>query len=189
MVSPVAKQTWAISAVLINMLAQGMMLSYPSSLLPGIQAADSDIKVDLNTASWLASMVGLASIPGFLVSSILMDWVANLGCTPIPLALLGEVLPLAHRGSGSAVAGLVMSLIMVVALQITPYLLESVKVYGTFTVFGSAMGLSLVTLYFILPETKDRTLQEIEDYFNYGRFRNEEEPSNNKEDVKMKMII
>ncbi|CAG5037889.1 unnamed protein product [Parnassius apollo] len=81
---------------------------------------------------------------------------ANLGCTPIPLALLGEVLPLAYRGSGSAVAGLVMSLIMVVALQITPYLLESVKVYGTFTVFGSAMGLSLVTG-FILYYPRQKT--------------------------------
>ncbi|CAK1595496.1 unnamed protein product [Parnassius mnemosyne] len=481
MVSPVAKQTWAISAVLINMMAQGLMLSYPSSLLPGIRAPDSDIKVDLNTASWLGSVVGLSSIPGFFISSILMDWrgrkmaqaiviipgilgwlfiylgasvtsliigrlltgftggasvclgavivgeysspknrgtylnlktasvcvggmmihilgnffhwrtvallslfpyiislaiiytwpespawlvsrkefekskkafywlrghseeaekelyeliraqknkpadiknsnfkekfieflkkftrkdfvkpvviimfsrllletcgrhifpayalqiigevtgnksqsfyytlaldiiittsatfssvlvkickrrtllfvsgfsalfilfsvctylylaskaiisnnytwipislfvlyfiLANLGCTPIPLALLGEVLPLAHRGSGSAVAGIVMSLTMMVALQITPYLLESVKVYGTFAVFGSAMGLTLVVFYFILPETKDRTLQEIEDYFNYGRFKNEENLREEEEDVKMKMII
>ncbi|CAG5020396.1 unnamed protein product [Parnassius apollo] len=479
MVSPVAKQTWAISAVLINMLAQGMMLSYPSSLLPGVRAPDSDIKVDLNTASWLASVVGVAGIPGFFISSILMDWggrktahaiimipgilgwlfiylaasltsliagrlftgftggasvclgavvigeysspknrgtylnlktasvclggmmihilgnyfhwrtvaflslfpyiisliiiytwpespawlvsrkefeksekafywlrghseearkelyeliraqnnksvdiknnsfnekvveflkkftrkdfvkpviiivfsalliefscrhifpayasqiigevtgdksqsfyytlaldiiittsaifssvlvkiykrhtllfvtgfsalfflfsvctylylvskaiisnnytwipislfvlyfiLTNLGCTPIPLALLGEVLPLAHRGSGSALSGLAMSLILLIALKITPYLLESVKVYGTFTVFGLAMGLTLVVFYFILPETKDRTLQEIEDYFNYGRFKNEEKLSND-EDVEMKMI-
>ncbi|CAK1595625.1 unnamed protein product [Parnassius mnemosyne] len=115
---------------------------------------------------------------------------ANLGCTPIPLALLGEVLPLAHRGSGSALAGLVMSIAILVALKITPYLLESVKVYGTFTVFGSAMGLTLVVMYFILPETKDRTLQEIEDYFNYGRFKNDEKLNKDEceEDVKMKMI-
>ncbi|CAG5020380.1 unnamed protein product [Parnassius apollo] len=113
---------------------------------------------------------------------------ANLACTPIPLALLGEVLPLAHRGSGSALAGLAMSLILLIALKITPYLLESVKVYGTFTIFGSAMGLTLVVFYFILPETKDRTLQEIEDYFNYGRFKNEEMLSKDEEDVEMKMI-
>ncbi|XP_063542892.1 facilitated trehalose transporter Tret1-like [Cydia strobilella] len=98
---------------------------------------------------------------------------ANLGCTPIPLALLGEVFPVAHRGAGSAMSGLTLAICLMVALKITPAMLDSVKVYGTFAIFGVAMGLSLVVLYFILPETKDRTLQEIEDYFNHGRFLND----------------
>ncbi|XP_045488076.1 facilitated trehalose transporter Tret1-like [Pieris rapae] len=96
---------------------------------------------------------------------------ANLGCTPIPLALLGEVFPLPHRAAGSLAAGFIMSLILLFPLQVTPYLLTSIKVYGTFFFFGTLMGLALLVLYFILPETKDRTLQEIEDYFNNGRFK------------------
>lgn len=96
---------------------------------------------------------------------------ANLGCTPIPLALLGEVFPLPHRGAGSMVAGFVISILLLLPLQITPYLLASINVYGTFSFFGTLMGVSLVVLYFILPETKDRTLQEIEDYFNNGSFK------------------
>ncbi|XP_045507292.1 facilitated trehalose transporter Tret1-like isoform X1 [Colias croceus] len=96
---------------------------------------------------------------------------ANLGCTPIPLALLGEVFPLAHRGSGSLISGFALSLLLMFALQVTPYLLVSVKVYGTFAFFGTLMAISLITLHFILPETKDKTLQEIEDYFNNGKFK------------------
>ncbi|XP_038219366.1 facilitated trehalose transporter Tret1-like [Zerene cesonia] len=96
---------------------------------------------------------------------------ANLGCTPIPLALLGEVFPLAHRGSGSLMSGFALSLLLMFALQVTPYLLVSVKVYGTFAFFGTLMGISLIVLHFILPETKDKTLQEIEDYFNNGKFK------------------
>ncbi|XP_061724456.1 facilitated trehalose transporter Tret1-like [Cydia pomonella] len=98
---------------------------------------------------------------------------ANLGCTPIPLALLGEVFPVAHRGAGSAMSGLTLAICLMVALKITPAMLDNVKVYGTFAIFGVAMGLSLVVYYFILPETKDRTLQEIEEYFNHGRFLND----------------
>ncbi|XP_050357140.1 facilitated trehalose transporter Tret1-2 homolog [Nymphalis io] len=111
---------------------------------------------------------------------------SNLGCTPIPLALLGEVFPLAHRGAGSSVAGFILSIFVMAGMQVTPYLLVSVKVYGTFAVFGTAMGLALVVLYFILPETKDKTLQQIEDYFNFGRFKDED--VENDDEVKMKMI-
>ncbi|CAH2061109.1 unnamed protein product, partial [Iphiclides podalirius] len=119
---------------------------------------------------------------------VLFFILVNLGCTPIPIALLGEVLPLAHRAAGSAVAGFVLSVAVVAALKVTPYLLASIKVYGTFGVFGITMGLSLLMFYFILPETKDRTLQEIEDYFNNGRFRDEEEDRKGEEGVRMKMI-
>lgn len=111
---------------------------------------------------------------------------SNLGCTPIPLALLGEIFPLAHRGAGSAVAGIFLSLAVMAGMQVTPFLLVSLKVYGTFAVFGTIMSVSLIALYFILPETKDKTLQEIEDYFNFGRYR--DDIIENDDDVKMKMI-
>lgn len=111
---------------------------------------------------------------------------ANLGCTPIPLAFLGELFPLEHRGAGSAVAGIFMSVILMLGLLLTPHLLAKIAVHGTFAVFGIIMGISLAILYVTLPETKDKTLQEIEDYFNYGKFKdfkNVEEP-----DVKTKML-
>lgn len=120
-----------------------------------------------------------------IVLFVLYFILANLGCTPIPLALLGELYPLAHRGAGSAVSGVAMSLGVMIGLQLTPHLLVSIKVYGTFAVYGSAMGVSLLVLYFTLPETKDRTLQEIEDYFNYGTFKIR---VNEDEDATIKMV-
>lgn len=135
----------------------------------------ASINVISNDRAWIPILI-------FVVYFIL----ANLGCTPIPLALLGEVLPLPHRGVGSAVAGIWLSLALMVGLQVTPYLLLHVKVYGTFAVFGITMGLSLLALSFMLPETKDRTLQEIEDYFNYGKFRDHKEDKD--AEVKVKMI-
>lgn len=111
---------------------------------------------------------------------------ANLGCTPIPLALLGEVFPLAHRGAGSAVSGVSMSLWIMLGLQLTPHLLVSMKVYGTFAIYGAVSAVTLTILYFMMPETKDRTLQEIEDYFNYGKFKDDKLIDD--KDVKVKMM-
>lgn len=119
---------------------------------------------------------------------ILYFILVNLGCTPIPYGFLGEVFPLAHRGAGSAVSGITLSILLMLPLKITPYLLSSVGLHGTFTVFGAAMIISLLALYFILPETKDRTLQEIEDYFNYGRFRDHKSLVDDG-DAKIKMLI
>lgn len=97
----------------------------------------------------------------------------NLGCTPIPLALLGELFPLAHRSVATAITGMILSLVLMVTLKITPTLIETCEVYGTFTIFAAFMIVSLVYLYFSLPETKNRTLQEIEEFFVYGKFLDE----------------
>lgn len=42
---------------------------------------------------------------------------------------------------------------------------ELVGMTGIFTIFGASALLEAVFIYVALPETKDRTLQEIEDYF------------------------
>lgn len=97
---------------------------------------------------------------------------ANLGCAPIPLALIGEVFPLSHREAGLALSGIWISICLMGGLKSTPHLIDSINVYGFFAVYGMIMGTSLFILYFIMPETKDRTLQEIENYFNYGSYAN-----------------
>lgn len=107
-------------------------------------------------------------IPVFLFALFFI--IINLGCTPLPLVLQGEIFPLPHKAFGIAIAGTLKSLFIMAFLKITPYLLVTFKVYGAFMVFTSITAVSLIILYFILPETKDRTLQEIEDYFNHGKF-------------------
>ncbi|XP_022837125.1 facilitated trehalose transporter Tret1-like [Spodoptera litura] len=137
---------------------------------------------------YLAAVGMIANDKGWIPICLFAGYfiLANLGCTPIPLALLGEVFPLRHRGVGSSAAGIFISFCVMAGLQVTPYLLIHLKVYGTFAVFAGVMGLSLLVLYFILPETKDRTLQEIEDYFNYGKFKDNKVDDD--AEVKIKMV-
>ncbi|XP_041983521.1 facilitated trehalose transporter Tret1-like [Aricia agestis] len=73
MFSPLVKQIWTIMGVLMNMLGQGFLLSYSSILLPPLQAPDSEIEIDLDTASWIASIVGVSSLPSLLMSAVLME--------------------------------------------------------------------------------------------------------------------
>ncbi|XP_026731235.1 facilitated trehalose transporter Tret1-like isoform X1 [Trichoplusia ni] len=120
---------------------------------------------------FLTSQDIIANRPLTSVSMLVVYFIfANLGCAPIPLALAGEVFPLAHRGVGSAVTGLWISVCLIIGLKSTPHLIVSISVSGFFAVYGLVMGTSLVILYFVMPETKDKTLQEIENFFNHGTF-------------------
>lgn len=112
----------------------------------------------------------------------------NLGCAPIPLTLFGTLFPLAHRGVGTTLAGFMVSICMAVSMKVFPISMQAIKIYGTFTLLAIAMAVTLLVLYFILPETKDRSLQEIEYYFQEGSFRENKNNSQNSE-VNEKIIV
>ncbi|XP_011562431.3 facilitated trehalose transporter Tret1 [Plutella xylostella] len=138
---------------------------------------------------YLVSLGVLANDKAWIPLILLVAYfvVSNLGCTSIPLGLLGEVLPLPHRGAGTAVSGIAFSFNLFLAMQATPLLMATVNTYGTFTAYALVMIFTLVIMYMILPETKNRTLQEIEDYFNHGKFL-DEKPHPSDDEVKMKML-
>ncbi|GBP35999.1 Facilitated trehalose transporter Tret1 [Eumeta japonica] len=102
---------------------------------------------------------------------ILYFFFLNLGTSPLVLTILGEIYPLKHRSMGVVMSGIFFSFALMVALKVTPLLIESIEVHGTFTIFAAFMIGSLLYLYFNLPETKDKTLQEIEEYFTNGKDR------------------
>uniref|UniRef100_A0A2H1WX63 SFRICE_027523 n=1 Tax=Spodoptera frugiperda TaxID=7108 RepID=A0A2H1WX63_SPOFR len=138
---------------------------------------------------YLASMDLIPNAPRVPLSLFALYFaIVNFACAPIPLALVGEIFPLEHRAAGTTIAGILISVTSIVTLKTTPYLLETFKVYGTFTILGIVMAISLVFLYFMLPETKDRTLQEIEYFFNHGRFR-EDEVKNKKDEQELVQMI
>ncbi|XP_048487250.1 facilitated trehalose transporter Tret1-like [Plutella xylostella] len=64
MVAPLVNQSWVALATLLCHFSTGFIISFPSSLLPALRAEDSPIKVDLSTASWLASAAHSAMIVG-----------------------------------------------------------------------------------------------------------------------------
>ncbi|CAG9796031.1 unnamed protein product [Diatraea saccharalis] len=89
----------------------------------------------------------------------------TLGILPIPWAIAGEIFPLAYRSLGSGISGMFLSIMFFVVVKTAPNSFASIGVSGTFCLYGAFTGICGVFLYYLLPETKGKTLYEIECYF------------------------
>ncbi|XP_052751220.1 facilitated trehalose transporter Tret1-like [Galleria mellonella] len=96
---------------------------------------------------------------------VLYDFICNVGVIPLSILLKGEMFPLQYKGIGTCASGLINAFISMATLKLTSSMLDIFQIHGTFGVYSSIAVLLLTHLYFILPETKDRTLQDIENEF------------------------
>lgn len=77
-------------------------------------------------------------------------------------------------------------------VKIYPYLIHHLDKHGAFILYGVISFFATVFFYFFLPETKGKTLQEIEDYFS-GRISTLKtkkiEKANNNNSIDAKTIV
>ncbi|XP_060533153.1 facilitated trehalose transporter Tret1-2 homolog isoform X2 [Cylas formicarius] len=114
-------------------------------------------KVDLEH-SQILSYVSVAAVVAYIVF-------ITVGFVAMQWSLVGELLPLTGRSTASGVASFVAFFTTFTVVKVTPAMFNSLKPEGTFLLFGVMALLSTVFNYFCLPETKGKTLDEIEDYF------------------------
>ncbi|XP_064604839.1 proton myo-inositol cotransporter-like [Liolophura sinensis] len=90
------------------------------------------------------------------------------GFAPMPWTLNSEMYPLWARSSGNACATAVNWLFNLLVSQTFLTLLESMTSYGTYWLYAgiSVIGISVFTM--IVPETKGKSLEEIEQLFSKG---------------------
>lgn len=88
-----------------------------------------------------------------------------LGLVPLTWVICGEVFPLSYRSLGSAVSTSMLTPSFIISMKTAPHLFSSVGVEGAFVVYAAILMISLIVIYCLLPETKDRTLQDIERSF------------------------
>lgn len=115
------------------------------------------------TSSYFKALSSYSCIPlGALVSYIAF---VSVGLVPLPWAMTGEIFPLSLRGFGSGISSSVAFLAFFVVVKTSPMLFSGLGVWGTFFIYGGVafLGTSILSLY--LPETKNKTLQEIEEHF------------------------
>ncbi|XP_058458314.1 facilitated trehalose transporter Tret1-2 homolog isoform X2 [Malaya genurostris] len=101
----------------------------------------------------------------FLISYIIF---IGIGLFPLPWCMSGEIFPIATRGIGSGLTSSFNFICFFIVIKTGPTLFETVGTNGTFMVYGIISLIGTLLLYMILPETKNRTLQEIEDTFRAG---------------------
>ncbi|XP_037300965.1 facilitated trehalose transporter Tret1 [Manduca sexta] len=109
------------------------------------------------------SMLSLYCVVGFMLFM-------SLGMTTVAFVIPAELMPVKHRGLGGAVYVILLCLLHASSLKISPYLMLYVGLWGTFLVYAVNALVCMVIVWRCVPETKGKTLQEIEDYYNYGSF-------------------
>lgn len=101
-----------------------------------------------------------------VASIFLFTIFCTLGYLIIPWVMIGEVYPTQVRGIVGGMTTCVAHLSVFSVVKTFKSLVRHLDYYGVFGLYGTMSLLAIIFFYFFLPETRGRTLQEIEDYFS-----------------------
>lgn len=104
------------------------------------------------------AVVPLGSLVGYISF-------VSLGLVPLPWAMMGEVFPLAVRGFGSGISSSIAFIAFFTVVKTSPMMFADIGKANTFLVYGAVAFTGTLFLWLFLPETKNKTLQEVEEYF------------------------
>jgi len=115
---------------------------------------DSGIQKNLNWLSLLSICIYIAFF--------------SLGWGPIPWIAMAELLPLRVRGIAGGIATFVSWAGVFAVTKWFQAVVDATSSYATFFGFGVINMIGVVFIALLLPETKGRSLEEIEQYFTLG---------------------
>lgn len=100
-----------------------------------------------------------------LINVLAMAFLTSLGIAPIPWMLLSEVLPIRTRAITSGVTVTINYLVLFAATKSYPFLESHLGLHGVLCLYFCFGAMGFLFLYMFLPETENRTLEEIENHF------------------------
>lgn len=107
------------------------------------------------------------AIPLILFASYIL--VLSIGLNPLPWCLTGELFPLRFRAFGSSVVTFFNFLCFFAVVKTSPTLFTSYGSANIFFLYGVLTLVGTVLLIVLLPETRNKSLQEIEDNYTAKR--------------------
>ncbi|MQY79223.1 MAG: sugar porter family MFS transporter [Bacteroidetes bacterium] len=104
---------------------------------------------------------------GYLLLIFILFFIACFAFSygPVTWVVLSEIFPTRIRGRAMAIATLSLWAANAVLGQLVPWLLETIKPFGTFWLFALFCLPAILLAWKILPETKGKSLEEIEKYW------------------------
>ncbi len=107
------------------------------------------------------------TINGWLILVAMVGYVAffAMAIGPIIWVLLSELFPSRIRGVAISVAGFVNAIAAWTVVQIFPWELQTLGNFGTFFIYGALAAVAWLFVLLVLPETKGKSLEEIERTF------------------------
>jgi facilitated trehalose transporter len=100
-----------------------------------------------------------------LISLIVFMFGFSIGYCSIPFLLMGELIPEKQRSFLSSIAGSLNLGIMFIVIKTYHDLVNAVGEDGTFWFYSGICLFSCFFVYFLVPETKGKSLIEIEEFF------------------------
>ncbi|XP_065168595.1 facilitated trehalose transporter Tret1-like isoform X1 [Atheta coriaria] len=85
----------------------------------------------------------------------------GIGLGPLPSVVCGEMFPQATRGIGGSISAACSFLFLFIVVKFMPMLFSTIGSYWTFFIFGIFTLIGIAASHFFLPNTKNKTLQEI----------------------------
>ncbi|SET09992.1 sugar porter family MFS transporter [Thalassotalea agarivorans] len=128
----------------------------------GEQEARNNQATLIQAAANMNSTLILIGILGFVAS-----FAVSLG--PVMWVLLAEIFPNHLRGIGIAFCGLINSAVSFTVQFVFPWELANIGTAATFMIYGCFAVLGLILVMRLLPETKGKSLEEIESVFEAKR--------------------
>lgn len=122
-----------------------------------------------NTVSLLGSISH--SIPASkinwlsIVCVILFNLFFCLAWGPVPWLVMSELFPMRARGPAVCLTAMANWLFIFIVTKLYDPMQSSISIQGTFWFYGGCMFLAFVFVYKLVPETKGKTLEEIESLF------------------------
>jgi len=118
----------------------------------------------------LVCLVGVGTVFHFQLSNgpllliFILGFIASFACSlgPIPWVIISEIFPTKTRGVAMSFATLTLWIGVVLITQLTPILLSKAGGAITFWIFAANSVMLVLFTYKMIPETKGKTLEEIE---------------------------
>ncbi|CAK1580152.1 unnamed protein product [Parnassius mnemosyne] len=104
---------------------------------------------------------------GLITPILILGYVAfnTLAFFLLPGLMIGELLPTKVRGLCGGYIFCVFNAVLFGFTKLYPVMKNSIGMSGVFCLFGSAASLATVVLFLLLPETKGKSLLQIEQYY------------------------
>lgn len=121
-----------------------------------------------------ATLAGLGTAgPGWVPVLLLVLYICfiSIGLVPLPWIMLGEVFPAALRGFGSGVTSAYGFLMFFAVVKTGPDLIASIGIHRAFFTYGAVALGGAVFLCMYLPETRNKTLHDIEEAYRRSNRR------------------
>lgn len=112
-------------------------------------------------------------LPVFLL--VVYFFTSTLGFLTMPFAMAAECFPAKIRGTATGLITCLAYTFNFVTVKVYPNMVETMRNDGVFCFYGGMALLGTVFIVLFLPETKGKTLQEIEEYFGKRKGERKEE--------------